>query len=151
MNQSNALFTTEVDMKYLSLKCDLNYIPPDSNEYREIEEFILTSQVKSTSIKVIKIFGVRRESEVSSFSSHISNQRQLFHGSKVSNFVGLLSRGLLLPKVIVGLGGKRTNFGWLGSGRHVESIIVNFIEESILDQLHVLQPFMQSLEVEGRE
>jgi hypothetical protein len=35
------------------------------------------------------------------------DQRLLFHGSRISNYVGLLSRGVLMPKVVVAMGGKR--------------------------------------------
>jgi len=46
----------------------------------------------------------------------IGNIRQLFHGTSTKNWVGILSRGLLLPKVVVSLGVKRTDAGWLGNG-----------------------------------
>ncbi|KAL6055237.1 Poly(ADP-ribose) polymerase catalytic domain protein [Balamuthia mandrillaris] len=46
-----------------------------------------------------------------------SEERLLFHGSRLSNYVGLLSRGILLPKVIVSQGiTSRTDFGFLGAG-----------------------------------
>lgn len=34
----------------------------------------------------------------------------------MSNFVGLLSRGVLMPKVVVAMGGKRRDAGLLGAG-----------------------------------
>jgi len=34
----------------------------------------------------------------------------------VANFVGLLSRGVLMPKVVVSMGGKRRDAGLLGHG-----------------------------------
>lgn len=35
---------------------------------------------------------------------------------KASNFVGLLSRGVLMPKLVVAMGGKRRDAGLLGNG-----------------------------------
>lgn len=41
----------------------------------------------------------------------------LFHGSRANNYVGLLSRGILLPKLVLSQGlTKRTDFGYLGHG-----------------------------------
>jgi poly [ADP-ribose] polymerase 2/3/4 len=46
----------------------------------------------------------------------IFNHRLLLHGSKVDNWLGLLSRGFMLPRKVVGLGGTRTDYGLLGGG-----------------------------------
>ena len=48
--------------------------------------------------------------------SSIGNQRLLFHGSRIQNWVGILSRGILLPKIVVSMGVNRTDAGWLGNG-----------------------------------
>ncbi len=40
----------------------------------------------------------------------------LFHGSRIQNWVGILSRGILLPKIVVSMGVHRTDAGWLGHG-----------------------------------
>src|SRR5207244_1854882 len=42
--------------------------------------------------------------------------RHLFHGSRVCNWLGIIFRGLLMPKTVVGLGGQLTDGGNLGSG-----------------------------------
>ena len=47
------------------------------------------------------VFAVKREQEFQDFaakSAWIGNNHHLIHASRVPNFVGLLSRGLLLPK-----------------------------------------------------
>jgi hypothetical protein len=40
----------------------------------------------------------------------------LRRGSRIPNWVGILSRGILLPKIVVSLGVNRTDAGWLGNG-----------------------------------
>ena len=50
------------------------------------------------------------------FTEEIGNQRLLFHGSRIQNWVGILSRGILLPKIVVSMGVNRTDAGWLGHG-----------------------------------
>jgi poly [ADP-ribose] polymerase len=67
-------------------------------------------------VKVQNVYTVRRPGEFEGFASNIDNQRLLFHGSRVQNWVGLLSRGILLPKLAVSLGARRTDAGWLGHG-----------------------------------
>src|SRR5262249_25179605 len=58
----------------------------------------------------------RRQNEWSAFTTGIDNQRLLFHGSRIQNWVGILSRGILLPKIVVSIGVDRTDEGWLGHG-----------------------------------
>ena len=51
---------------------------------------------------VKNIYAIKREQEFQDFaakSAWMSNNRVLIHASRVPNYVGLLSRGLLLPKV----------------------------------------------------
>ena len=68
-------------------------------------------------IKVKNIFTCQRLVEAANFQSNLGNVRQLFHSSKAQNFLGIISRGLLLPKVVVGdYGGSRSDAGSLGNG-----------------------------------
>ena len=50
------------------------------------------------------------------FDAQIGNERLLFHGSRIQNWVGLLTRGILMPKIVVSMGVGRTDAGWLGNG-----------------------------------
>ena len=56
-----------------------------------------------------------KESETSKFFSS-ENDQLLFHGTRSTSVFGILSRGLLMPKHIEGLGVKRTDVGMLGYG-----------------------------------
>lgn len=113
------LYNNVVDMKYKALKC--NIVPlakgmqaknintfKESYEYRDIVKHAMITNELSNPMKVVNIFKVKRDAEYSSYTDSVHDQRLLFHGSKVSNFVGLLSRGLLLPHIVVKSGGKRT-------------------------------------------
>jgi poly [ADP-ribose] polymerase len=100
--------SAEVDNKYKALRCQVSYVEPDDGTFRTIKDHVLENQVKSRDIEVLNVYGIKREAETSRFTSHLHNQKLLFHGSKISNWVGLLSRGMLMPKSVTALGGKRT-------------------------------------------
>jgi poly [ADP-ribose] polymerase len=84
--------------------------------FRELEQYVLKSQVKSKKIAVVNIYTLMRDEEWSSYDGSVGNERLLYHGSRIKNWVGLLSRGILLPKIVVSLGVNRTDAGWLGNG-----------------------------------
>jgi poly [ADP-ribose] polymerase 2/3/4 len=112
----SVLFDTETDKKYEALKCEIAAVDRQNPTYREIEQYVLGSQVKSKSIKIQRIYTLKRDNEWNNFTANIGNQRLLFHGSRIKNWVGILSRGILLPKIVVSLGVNRTDAGWLGNG-----------------------------------
>ncbi|KAL5010401.1 hypothetical protein ScPMuIL_012706 [Solemya velum] len=73
-------------------------------------------------LTIENIFAVRCLAEDSYFRADIEPKQLLFHASRVENYVGILSRGLLLPKVVVDdYGGSRTDAGNLGQGIYFAS------------------------------
>ena len=112
----SVLYDAQVDSQYLSLKCDVRYLEKGGAEYRQIEQYVHKSQARGERVRVQNVYAVRRPGEHEAFTSQIDNQRLLFHGSRMQNWVGLLSRGILLPKLAVTLGARRTDAGWLGHG-----------------------------------
>jgi hypothetical protein len=112
----NVLFDDEVQSRYDALGAELVCLDTKSADYKTIESHVVKSQVTHKRIKVKRIYGVRRKTEWKDFAAKLGNDKLLFHGSNVKNWVGILSRGILLPKVVVSLGVDRTDEGWLGSG-----------------------------------
>ncbi len=112
----SVLFDARADKEYEALKCQLDWLDHDSSAYREIADHVLKSQVKTKTIKVKNVFTLKRDTEWGEFREGISDQRLLFHGSRIQNWVGILSRGILLPKIVVSMGVHRTDAGWLGHG-----------------------------------
>lgn len=110
------LFDPEVDKKYDALKCEVQHVEPSSPEFAEWRDYVERSQVKTKHIKVRNLYRVARPSERATFDQGVGNDRMLFHGSRVKNWVGILSRGILLPKIVVSMGVHRTDAGWLGNG-----------------------------------
>lgn len=112
----DVLFKSEVEKQYEALRCEMAWVDPASTEGKEIASSVLKSQVKSRNIRVVNIFTLRRDTEWHAFTTGIDNQRLLFHGSRIKNWVGILSRGILMPKIAVSMGVHRTDPGWLGNG-----------------------------------
>lgn len=106
--KSNVLISSETEKKYKALNCEIS--SPDSAEFARIKKLV------GRSITVENIWRVSRPTEQTAFDRKVGNEKLLFHGSDVSNWVGILSRGILLPKVVVKLGVHRTDSGWLGHG-----------------------------------
>lgn len=113
---ANVLFDPEVDKRYNALGCQIGAIEKRSAEHARIEKHVRSSLIKNKSIKVQNIYTLKRPAEVADFDASVGNERLLMHGSRIHNWVGILSRGILLPKTVVSLGGSRTDGGWLGHG-----------------------------------
>jgi poly [ADP-ribose] polymerase len=112
----SVLFDARIDAEYEALKCQVGYLDSDSPEYRRIAEHAVKSLVKVKSIKVKNVYTLKREEEWGAFDTAVGNEQFLFHGSRIANWVGILSRGILLPKIVVSMGVNRTDAGWLGNG-----------------------------------
>uniref|UniRef100_A0A7N6B3W2 Poly [ADP-ribose] polymerase n=1 Tax=Anabas testudineus TaxID=64144 RepID=A0A7N6B3W2_ANATE len=88
--------------KYRALRCSIEAVPSSSSEFQ---------------VTIRQVMRVNRGVELQMFKSEVGNIKPLLHSSSPSNFVGILSRGLLLPRVGVELHGiQRTDVGNLGSG-----------------------------------
>jgi poly [ADP-ribose] polymerase 2/3/4 len=112
----SVLFDARIDQEYEALGCALEWLEPDSPEFKKISAYVIDSQIKSKKIQVRNVYRARRSVEQEQFAENIGNHRLLFHGSRIQNWVGILSRGILLPKIVVSMGIHRTDAGWLGHG-----------------------------------
>jgi poly [ADP-ribose] polymerase len=112
----SVLFDDQVDQQYKALGAELRAVDPSSPMWRECAAYVEKSQVKRKDIKVVNVYQVKRSGEWDAFDAAVGNERMLFHGSRIQNWVGLLSRGILLPKIVVSMGVNRTDAGWLGNG-----------------------------------
>uniref|UniRef100_A0A2C9KRG3 Poly [ADP-ribose] polymerase n=1 Tax=Biomphalaria glabrata TaxID=6526 RepID=A0A2C9KRG3_BIOGL len=109
------------DAKYAALRCQIRQLA--NSERQDIEDLIRSSMDSpNQDLLISKVFEVWRQVEDIDFRFDIEPKRLLFHSSKIENFVGILSRGLLLPKAVVDdMGGSRTDEGSLGCGIYFAS------------------------------
>lgn len=114
--EGNVLFNAQIDQEYEALRCEIQPIDKGDAHYKEMEKYVVNSQVDGKFVKVKAIHRLKRAGEWTDFAAHVGNEKLLFHGSRIPNWVGILSRGILLPKIVVSMGVDRTDEGWLGSG-----------------------------------
>ncbi|KAM6948792.1 poly [ADP-ribose] polymerase 2 [Aplochiton taeniatus] len=86
-----------IDRQYHSLQCQLQSLCSSSQEFKVIEKYLQSTHAPTHSdytMSVLDIFSVDREGERESFLSQLHNRTLLWHGSRLSNWVGILSQGL---------------------------------------------------------
>ncbi|XP_077946964.1 protein mono-ADP-ribosyltransferase PARP4-like isoform X2 [Gasterosteus aculeatus] len=112
--------------KYRAMRCSIDAVPPDSPEFQAVAALVRDSRVH-----VQRVLRVSRGAELQAFKSELGNIKPLLHSSSPSNFVGVLSRGLLLPRVGVEHHGiERTDVGSLGSGIYFSDAVSTSLKYS---------------------
>lgn len=84
------------DQHYLSLKCDISPVEKESADFKVIENYLLKNHGKTHrqySLELLELFECRKESEYERFKD-VGNNILLWHGSRLSNWAGILSQGL---------------------------------------------------------
>ncbi|CAN6467702.1 unnamed protein product [Victoria cruziana] len=84
---------------YERLKCNLEPLEVDCQEYSMVEEYMKNTHAKTHenyTVDIVQIFKVCREDENERFEkfSHTKNRMLLWHGSRLTNWTGILSQGL---------------------------------------------------------
>ncbi|NXU50981.1 PARP4 polymerase, partial [Turnix velox] len=117
--------------KYRALRCKIEAVDSRSSEFLKVEQKVLKNNYNDCPVRILQVYRVGRMTETKEFLSSVGNIQSLFHASSVRNFMGILSRGLLIPKVVVeDLGLERTDIGNLGSGIYFSDSISASIKYS---------------------
>lgn len=94
-DQSN---TSPVDQYYLQLNCSISVVHEDAKEFEWIRDYMLKTHAVTHSnfaLEIQHIFRVSREEDMKRFKGYKSEERSLlWHGSRTTNYAGILSRGL---------------------------------------------------------
>ena len=90
-----------VDRHYRQLGCAIRSLERDSDAFRLIAAFVSATHARTHSafeLEVEDAFELDRDGEAQRFAPHAANVNRmlLWHGSRLSNFTGILSRGLLI-------------------------------------------------------
>ncbi|CAL9164864.1 poly [ADP-ribose] polymerase 1-like isoform X1 [Musa acuminata AAA Group] len=89
-----------LDDKYKKLRCDITPLLHDSEDYQLVEKYLLNTHApthKDWTLELEEVFALEREGEFDKFAPRrdtLQNKMLLWHGSRLTNFVGILSQGL---------------------------------------------------------
>ncbi|KAI9208208.1 poly polymerase catalytic domain-containing protein [Polychytrium aggregatum] len=97
--QDSDEFEDPVDINYRKLHTDMEVLPHDSEEFKLIDEYTSSTHAATHSsygLTIESAFRVKREGELERYESFkdLHNKKLLWHGSRLTNFVGILSQGL---------------------------------------------------------
>jgi len=86
---------SEIDNNYQKLKTHLQPLDTNNDEYQLVHDY-MQNQCGAFKLNLLDAFKVCREGEDARFQSkaHLGNRQLLWHGSRVTNYVGILSQGL---------------------------------------------------------
>ncbi|XP_053602532.1 poly [ADP-ribose] polymerase-like [Plodia interpunctella] len=88
---------------YKKLNTDITPLNKNSNEFNTIEEYVRNTHASTHwrySLEIEQVFRIVRSGEDARYLPFkgLHNRRLLWHGSRVTSFVGILSHGLVLPR-----------------------------------------------------
>ncbi|KAJ4726847.1 Poly [ADP-ribose] polymerase [Melia azedarach] len=89
-----------LDEKYKKLCCNIAPLPHDSEDYQLIEKYLHNTHAPTHtewSLELEEVFSLEREGEFDKFAPYrqkLKNKMLLWHGSRLTNFVGILNEGL---------------------------------------------------------
>ncbi|CAF4806923.1 unnamed protein product [Rotaria socialis] len=93
-NENNNL--NPIDQQYEKLKCELNPINKTDEVYKLIDDYLQSTHAATHQLykmQIEDVFEVDREGEKDSFNN-VGNKMLLWHGSRLTNFAGIMSQGL---------------------------------------------------------
>ncbi|XP_052502856.1 poly [ADP-ribose] polymerase 2 [Budorcas taxicolor] len=86
-----------LDQHYRKLKCALHPLDHESYEFKVISQYLQSTHAPTHSdytMTLLDVFEVEKEGEKEAFREDLHNRLLLWHGSRLSNWVGILSHGL---------------------------------------------------------
>ncbi|XP_051760823.1 LOW QUALITY PROTEIN: protein mono-ADP-ribosyltransferase PARP4-like [Ctenopharyngodon idella] len=123
--------------KYRALRCSIEVVPPQNPEFHVVSQLL-----QDRPVQIQQILRVSRGVELQMFWEDLGNVKPLLHSTSPSSFVGILSRGLLLPRVGVEQHGiERTDIGNLGGGIYFSNSLktsVKYSKPSVTDGSRLL-------------
>ncbi|KAL6978644.1 Poly [ADP-ribose] polymerase 1, variant 2 [Sarracenia purpurea var. burkii] len=89
-----------IDEKYKKLGCLISPLPHDNEDYQLIDKYLQNTHAPTHTdwaLELEEVFLLEREGEFDKFAPYrekLGNRMLLWHGSRLTNFVGILSQGL---------------------------------------------------------
>ena len=81
-----------VDQNYEKLNCEITPIEESAKDFAMIDQYIQNGKGGYKKLKIIDAFHIKREGEAEVYNpDKLNNKQLLWHGSRFSNFSGILS------------------------------------------------------------
>ncbi|XP_068097266.1 poly [ADP-ribose] polymerase 2 [Hyperolius riggenbachi] len=91
-----------VDRQYRQLQCSFETLEKTTDEFQLIDRYLQSTHGpthKDYTMTLTHVFRIKKEDEEEKFRTDLTNRMLLWHGSRMSNWVGILSQGLrIAPK-----------------------------------------------------
>ncbi|CAK5033987.1 unnamed protein product [Meloidogyne enterolobii] len=84
------------DLHYSKLNCCMEVLDKKSEEFGLINRYLANTHASTHTIKleIINVLKIQRLMEVKNFKKEMGNRYLLWHGSRLTNYAGILSQGL---------------------------------------------------------
>ncbi|XP_034248574.1 poly [ADP-ribose] polymerase [Thrips palmi] len=88
-----------IDAQYEKLKADIEVLDKNAEEYKLLETYVKNTHASTHtqySLEIDEVFKVRRHGEERKYKpfEKLHNKKLLWHGSRLTNYAGILSQGL---------------------------------------------------------
>merc|ERR1711962_849609 len=88
-----------IDVHYENLKTELNVLDKETDEFKTIEKYVKNTHAETHNLYTLEIqdvFKVHRKGESKRYRpfKELPNRKLLWHGSRTTNYAGILSQGL---------------------------------------------------------
>eukprot|EP00808_Paulinella_micropora_P018891 g36671.t1 len=92
-----------IDAHYAALECQIRAVDQAENEWQVIAKYLAQTQAPTQNeytLELLDLFAVDREADRLAFQTYEStpNRQLLWHGSPLTNFIGIVSQGLRIPE-----------------------------------------------------
>jgi hypothetical protein len=97
LDEGNIENVNQLDSNYLKLDTTITPLDKNSERYKLLVEYVDNTHASTHTaykLEVEDIFELSKESENKRYREDIDNKQLLWHGSRLTNFVGILSQGL---------------------------------------------------------
>lgn len=95
-----ATFTSETEQKFMELGISADYLDHKDSEYTRLDKKVQSSRASNhygVTTKVRNILKIRLNADDARYDScNVGNEQELWHGSRGSNILGILKKGLLI-------------------------------------------------------
>ena len=82
-----------ISIYYNKLHCEIEHVSPNEKIHSILSEYLKNTAKYFKNTKILEIYSVNREGEDKKYLN-LKNKYLLWHGTRISNFVGILSQGL---------------------------------------------------------